>query len=187
MRRYCLEAIRINGAFGAYREAQTNITVNDAGRDINIKPGDKVFVPFVCFSFRTPFPSHEFRLTNSQAGANHDASVFPEPQEVRLDRPQDSYIPFGVGPQAALGNETSIIALTSMLRVVGGLDNLRRAPGPQGQLKKVDQPEGYATYLREDNTGYFPFPMSESPLLPLLLVTFLIAFFPCSLQGSLRW
>lgn len=51
MRRYCLEAIRINGAFGAYREAQTSITVNDAGRDINIKPGDKVFVPFVCFSF----------------------------------------------------------------------------------------------------------------------------------------
>ena len=170
MRRYCLEAIRINGAFGAYREAQTSVTVNDAGRDINIKPGDKVFVPFVCFSFRAPFPNQEFRLTNSQAGANHDASVFPEPQEVRLDRPQDSYIPFGVGPQAALGNETSIIALTSMLRVVGGLDNLRRAPGPQGQLKKVPQPEGYTTYLREDNTSYFPFPMGEFPLLPLLLV-----------------
>ena len=130
-----------------------------------------------------------FRLTKAQAGANHDAEVFPEPQEVRLDRPQDSYIPFGVGPQAALGKETSIIALTSMLRVVGGLDNLRRAPGPQDQLKKVPQPEGYTTYLREDNTSYFPFPMSEFPFITSLVSVTLLTFFfsSCSLQGSLRW
>lgn len=67
MRRYCLEAIRINGAFGAYREAQTSVTVNDAGRDINIKPGDKVFVPFVCFSFSFPF-SNLYIQANQSTG-----------------------------------------------------------------------------------------------------------------------
>lgn len=80
----------------------------------------------------------------------------------------ESYIPFGVGPHASLGKETSIIALTSMLRVVGGLTNLRRAPGPQGQLKKVPQEKGYTVYMREDNSGHFPFPMSTStPLHPV--------------------
>ena len=141
LRRYILEGIRINGTFGCYRESAVSTTVNDSGREINLKPGDKVFAGF--------------------AAANNDAEVFPEPSEVRLDRPLDSYIPFGVGPQASLGKETSIIALTSMLRVVGGLDNLRRAPGAQGQLKKVTHEEGYTTFLREDNSGYFPFPMSK--------------------------
>lgn len=108
-------------------------------------------------------------LTNFQHAANNDPEVFPEPSEVRLDRPLDSYIPFGVGPQAALGKETSIIALTSMLRVVGGLDNLRRAPGPQGQLKKVAREEGYTEYLREDNSSYFPFPMSKLLSIPIRL------------------
>lgn len=50
--RYCMEAIRLNGIFGSYRESQTNLTVNDAGREVQIKPGDSVFVGFV----RRPSP-----------------------------------------------------------------------------------------------------------------------------------
>ncbi|OJJ87377.1 peroxidase/cytochrome P450 family protein [Aspergillus glaucus CBS 516.65] len=140
LRRYVLEAIRINGASAAYREAQTSAILNDNGREISVNPGDKVFVGF--------------------AGANHDAEVFPEPNQVRLDRPLEAYIPFGVGPHASLGKDTSLVALTTMLRVVGGLPNLRRAPGPQGQLKKVQAEEGYTAYMREDNSGHFPFPMT---------------------------
>lgn len=47
-----------------------------------------------------------------------------------------------------------------MLRVVGRLENLRRAPGPQGQLKKVLQENGHFSYLRQDETAYCAFPMS---------------------------
>lgn len=46
--RYCMEAIRLNGIFGSYRESQTNLTLDDKGGTVHIKPGDKVFVSFVC-------------------------------------------------------------------------------------------------------------------------------------------
>ncbi|KAJ5174494.1 uncharacterized protein N7482_000371 [Penicillium canariense] len=138
--RYCLEAIRINGTFGAYREALNAITVEEDGKKIDIQPGNKIFASFV--------------------QANHDPSVFPEPNEVNLDRPLDSYINHGQGPSTGFGQEITKIALVAMLRVVGRLENLRRATGAQGQLKKIPQEGGYYVYLRQDGTSYFPFPMS---------------------------
>lgn len=151
--RYCLEAIRINGTFGAYREAQTAQTVEDNGKSVEIKPGDKVFASFV--------------------QANHDPSVYPEPNEVKLDRPLDSYINHGQGPTTGFGQEITKIALVAMLRVVGQLENLRRAPGAQGQLKKIPQEGGYYVYLRQDGTSYFPFPMCKfsAPKSPSILYT----------------
>ncbi|KAJ5137335.1 hypothetical protein N7526_003568 [Penicillium atrosanguineum] len=138
--RYCLEAIRINGTFGAYREASSPITVQDGGKTIEIKPGEKVFASFV--------------------QANHDPTIFPEPNEIKLDRPINSYINHGQGPNTGFGQQITKIALVAMLRVVGRLENLRRAPGAQGQLKKILQEGGYYVYLRQDGTSYFPFPMS---------------------------
>jgi hypothetical protein len=44
---YCMEGIRLNGTFGSYREAVTSMTVSDDGREVSVKPGDKVFVSFV--------------------------------------------------------------------------------------------------------------------------------------------
>ena len=49
--RYCMEATRLNGIFGSYRESKTAESVQDDGRDVKIKPGDKVFVGFVSFPF----------------------------------------------------------------------------------------------------------------------------------------
>ncbi|KAJ5728443.1 hypothetical protein N7493_004773 [Penicillium malachiteum] len=138
--RYCLEAIRINGTFGALREAQTSVTIQDNGKAVEIQPGNEVFASFV--------------------EANHDASVFPDPTQVKLDRPLDSYILIGQGANTGFGQEISKIALVSMLRVVGGLQNLRRAPGAQGQLPKIKQDGGYYVYLRQDGGSYFPFPMT---------------------------
>lgn len=140
-----MEAIRLNGIFGSYREAQANMTVTDETGQVNIKPGDKVFVGFV--------------------KANRDPIVFPDPNEVRLDRPMDSYIQYGLGPHTCLGKEASKVALTAMLRVVGRLENLRRAPGPQGQLKKVPREGGFYAYMKEDYTSYFPFPLSKFSVL----------------------
>jgi hypothetical protein len=44
---YAMEAIRLNGTFGSYRESHTTTTIDDDGRQVPIKPGDKVFVSFV--------------------------------------------------------------------------------------------------------------------------------------------
>ncbi|KAL3493260.1 hypothetical protein BJX62DRAFT_223926 [Aspergillus germanicus] len=138
--RYCMEAIRLNGVFGSYRQSQTNLSLNDKLGDVQIKPGDKVFVSFV--------------------DANKDPNVFPDPYKVDLTRPMESYIHYGVGPHSCLGGDASKVALTVMLRVVGRLDNLRPAPGAQGRLKKIKRENGFYTYMREDESSFYAFPMS---------------------------
>ncbi|KAI9845144.1 MAG: hypothetical protein M1837_005029 [Sclerophora amabilis] len=135
---YCMEGIRLNGTFGSYREATASVTVDDNGRQVPVKPGDHVFVSFV--------------------GAAKDPKVFPDPESVRIDRPLDAYIHYGEGPHACLGRDASRVALTAMMKVVGRLDNLRRAPGPQGQLKRIPRPGGFYIYMRADHGSYFPFP-----------------------------
>lgn len=120
---YAMEGIRLNGTFGSYREATKSTTVDDGGRQVPIKAGDKVFTSFV--------------------DANREAQFFPNPNEVDVNRDLDTYIHYGLGPHACLGKDASRVALTAMLKVVGRLDNLRRAPGPQGQLKKIPRPGGY--------------------------------------------
>ncbi|KAL2004333.1 hypothetical protein VTN02DRAFT_3127 [Thermoascus thermophilus] len=135
---YVMEGIRLNGTFGSYRVSQVNLTVDDDGREVTIKEGDNVFVSFV--------------------SAARDPRIYPNPNEVRLDRPIESYINYGIGPHTCLGKDASQVALTAMLRTVGRLDNLRRAPGPQGQLKKIPRPGGFYIYMREDHGGYVVFP-----------------------------
>ncbi len=122
-----MEGIRLNGTFGSYRQSAVETNLDDNGRSVHVKPGDKVFTSFV--------------------GANREAEFFPEPDAVRLDRPMENYIHYGLGPHACLGGEASRTALTAMLRVVGRLDNLRRAPGPQGQLKRIPRPGGIPLVL----------------------------------------
>lgn len=124
-----MEGIRLNGTFGSYRLCTVDKTVDDNGRPVKVKPGDKVFTSFV--------------------GANCEAEFFPEPNTVRLDRPIENYIHYGAGPHACLGAEASRTALTAMLRVVGRLDNIRRAPGPQGYALIKSTP--FCHYLSDDH------------------------------------
>ncbi|KAL6229356.1 hypothetical protein BDW75DRAFT_235267 [Aspergillus navahoensis] len=138
--RYCMEAIRLNGIFGSYRESQTSMTLDDKSGKVHIKPGDRVFVSFV--------------------DANRDPNIFPEPDQVDLTRPMESYIHYGVGSHSCLGGDASKVALTAMLRVIGRLDNLRPAPGPQGKLKRIPRDHGFYTYMREDESSFYAFPMT---------------------------
>lgn len=98
----------------------------------------------------------------TQVDANKDPNIFPKPNDVDLRRPMESYIHYGVGPHSCLGGDASKVALAAMLRVVGSLDNLRPAPGPQGELKKIPRDNGFYTYMRQDETSFYAFPMSES-------------------------
>jgi linoleate 10R-lipoxygenase len=151
-----MEGIRLNGTFGSYRRADATQTFNDEPEPVHVKPGDKVFCSFI--------------------GAAKDASVFPDPEKVKIDRPLDSYVHYGIGEHTCLGKDASMVALTAMLRTVGRLDGLRRAPGGQWQLKKVPRPGGFygesccvlsascmlmrAVYMTEDHGRYFVFPLT---------------------------
>ena len=44
---YAMEAIRLNGTFGSYRQAANSLVVDDNGRQVHVKAGDKVFCSFV--------------------------------------------------------------------------------------------------------------------------------------------
>lgn len=77
---------------------------------------------------------------------------------VKLDRPESSYIHHGWGPHACLGRQITVTAMASQLRVLGRLRNLRRVPGPQGQLKYKVVNGAFRVYLKPDWSAYWPFP-----------------------------
>lgn len=72
----------------------------------------------------------------------------------------DLYTHFGFGPHQCLGVKMCPIALSTMLKVIGRLDNVRRAPGPQGQLKKLVGLGGIAMYMDANHASFSPFPMT---------------------------
>lgn len=106
--------------------------------------------------------------------ANHDGTVFPEPETIRLDRPIKNYIHFGWGPHLCLGQEMSIVGLAAVFKKIVGLKNLRRAPGARGQIKSFPtvfwngqvgserNPDagwtGLRTYLTADESSFWPIP-----------------------------
>ncbi|KAL8369574.1 hypothetical protein RB595_000077 [Gaeumannomyces hyphopodioides] len=138
---YAMEGIRMAGTFGAYREAAAaDVIREDDGREVRVAPGDRVFVSFV--------------------DAAKDPARFPDPLVVDPRRPLEGYIHYGAGPHACLGREASQVALTELFRALFRRPNVRRVPGPQGELKKVPRPGGFFVYMREDWGGMWPFPCS---------------------------
>ncbi|KAI0813448.1 linoleate diol synthase [Xylaria sp. FL0064] len=136
---YCMEGIRLGGTFGAYREAVSDDVIpEDDGSEVPVKANDRIFVSF--------------------ASTSKDANNFPDPEEANPRRPLNSYVTYALGPHTCLAENTCQIALTEMFRSIFRLKNLRRAPGPQGQLKKIRGAEGYDLYLREDRGAFYPFP-----------------------------
>lgn len=109
------------------------------------------------------------RRANSifQTAAFRDPAVFPDPEEVKLDRPTDVYQMWSMGPHGCAGRAIAITALAAMTKACAQLKNLRRAPGDQGQIKYVPGPVGSRRYLSDDWSRYQPF--AGSKCLPLLL------------------
>ena len=84
--------------------------------------------------------------------------MFPNPETVDLTRDMDSYIHYGMGPHICLGLGASKVAMTTMLKTVVKLDNLRRTKGAQGKLKSVTVEGGFKMYMTSDQSSYWPFP-----------------------------
>lgn len=55
---YAMEGIRLAGTFGSYREVATSDTIKeDDGREVPVKPGDRVFVSFVSITLLKSLPA----------------------------------------------------------------------------------------------------------------------------------
>jgi cytochrome P450 len=140
IKKYALEGGRLAGTFGLYRryDGAAPMSVNDGARNIELVKDDLLFVSFV--------------------SASRDPTVFPDPLEIRLDRPEASYMQYGDGPHECLGKAANIIGLTTMLMEFGKLKGLRRAPGLPGQMKTIPKPGGFKIYMKEDWSSFWPFP-----------------------------
>lgn len=141
---YTMEGGRLNGETAVIRCVDKDITVPTSDKPLELKKNDKVFV-------------------NLRA-ASHDPTIFPNPDAVDLSRPLDSYIHLGYGPHECLGLPMTRVTLTTMLKEIAKLKNLRPALGPQGKIHKVAKKMGkgdkypYHAYLTENQDMYFPFP-----------------------------
>ncbi|MCJ1385278.1 hypothetical protein MMC17_008399 [Xylographa soralifera] len=136
--RYFMEGSRLSASVGLYREVETAADIQDGDSKVHLHKGQRIMVDCVT--------------------ASHDSAGFPNPETVDLTRPLDSYIHYGWGPHICLGYDASKLAMTTMLKTVCKLKNLRRAPGLQGHIKQIKLPGGYTMYMLADGSSYWPFP-----------------------------
>jgi linoleate 8R-lipoxygenase / 9,12-octadecadienoate 8-hydroperoxide 8R-isomerase len=137
---YFMEGSRMKASVGLYRDVTKAATFDDGGNKVSVEPGHRIMVDLVT--------------------ASMDPKAFPNPDQVVLDRDLDSYIHYGWGSHQCLGYGMSKVGLAAMFKTVGKLENLRRAPGPQGESKRIVLPGGYSMYMMADQSSYFPFPTS---------------------------
>lgn len=143
---YFLEGSRMFGETGVFRDVAKATEVQDSGRTIKLKEGDRIFV--------------------NLRQVSHDSVAFPSPDKFDPTRPIDSYIHLGSGPHQCLGLPMTRVALTTMLKEVAKLEGLRPALGPQGKVHKVakslfpGEKYPYHAYLTENQDSYWPFPCS---------------------------
>ncbi|KAJ5669994.1 Psi-producing oxygenase A [Penicillium maclennaniae] len=136
--RYFMEGARIRSSVAVPREVAKPTVIDDNGEKLTLKTGQQILCNLVA--------------------ASHDPVAFPDPEQVRLDRDLSEYIFFGHGPHQCLGLDIFKVALPTMLRIVGKLENLRRTPGPQGQLKKLKVIGGITMYMDAEHSSLSPYP-----------------------------
>jgi hypothetical protein len=56
------------------------------------------------------------------AATTHDPARYSHPEQIKLDRPQDLYLPFVDGPHSSLLGKVVIAGLGAQLRVLGKLE-----------------------------------------------------------------
>ena len=148
-----MEGARLTATVGLFRDFKpvdeaTVVSVTDGDIEVVVPNGRRVLADLII--------------------ASRDPLVFPSPNEVKLDRPLDSYLQYGLGAHRCIGNHASIVSMTAMFKVVFGLKGLRRAQGSgvggswygesQGDLKKIPGPHGLTLYMTPDQSSIFPLP-----------------------------
>jgi len=136
--RYFMEGARMRSTAGLFRDAVTDITIQDGSQTIKMKKGHRLLVNIV--------------------KASMDPIAFPDPTTVKLDRDMDSYLHYGWGRHQCAGLDINKVAMTTMFKAIMKLPKLRRAPGLQGQVKKMPAAYGYTSYLTPDWSAVYPIP-----------------------------
>lgn len=178
--KYLFEGARIRNTTAVPRLVATDQTVED-----NIPclpdPKDSTFLrpipnPQQAETTRTVKLSRGSMVLVDLTVAAHDATAFPDPEKVRLDRDLDSYTFFGLGPHRCAGDKVVRITMTAVFKVLLQLDGLRRAEGGRGVFKSLpasqwngqagrvagEKPQwsGLRTYVNADESAFSQTPMN---------------------------
>lgn len=159
---YALEAVRLTGVTATREACAAETVVEDDGARLSVRAGDRILVNLVGLSHACSSALELHHADTVQTPESAHTSDLPSPNEVNPRRPIESYLWPGSGSHCLLGRDTYQIALTEMLRAVFRKMNLRRTPGPQGELKKIRTAEysGLPLYLSEDWSSVSPVPTS---------------------------
>ncbi len=142
----------------SYHEAASAVVIQEAdGSEVSVQPGDRIRVNYVSTIIVN---LNDWNNANiSQSHALNDDTCFPEPESVNPRRPVGSYLQIS-GARSFLGSEITHVALAEMFRALFKHKNVARAPGPQGELKRVVHKDGTVSFLREDWGSLSPFPVT---------------------------
>jgi len=177
---YMLEGCRLRGTPAVYRDVEEDVVIEDYAtakpNATDYRSPNPVPIPDpAATKIKIPVPKGR-RIIVNLITAGRDATVFPEPDKVKLDRDINSYIHYGWGPHRCAGMETSRIAQTALFKGIVGLKGLKRTKGLQGLVKSMPvrkwggqmlagQPDensvvwtGLRMYMTGDQSGYFPVP-----------------------------
>jgi hypothetical protein len=137
-------------ASGVIRLAAANNTIlNDGGNSMTLSKGTKLFIDFTA--------------------AGSDPAEFPEPNKIRLDRPEESYIHHGWGPHQCLGRAITTTAGAAMLKALAqSCPNMRRTPGPPGEIRSKLFNGTFPVFLAEDGGSWEAFPVSKKVLFDIV-------------------
>ncbi|EKM81762.1 hypothetical protein AGABI1DRAFT_90139 [Agaricus bisporus var. burnettii JB137-S8] len=126
---FVYEGLRLDPAFqGYYRVATKDQTI---GKN-ELKKGDRVFADI--------------------GSANLNEKMFSEPSKVDPSRSTSACI-FGDGPLRFLGETLTVKITSQVLRAIYAYNNVRRAPGASGKLKRFTEgshPQYHFAYLDRD-------------------------------------
>ncbi|KAI3396982.1 hypothetical protein diail_11382 [Diaporthe ilicicola] len=178
LKKYLLEGVRLRGGVAISRELATDQFVKDFSPSQSDLSDSSDLNPVSNTNLGGTVIVHHLkagtRVLLNLITANHDGTVFPNPETVRLDRPIKNYIHFGWGPHLCLGQDMSIIGLAVVFKKIVGLKNLRRSPGRSGEIKSfpvafwngqvggernIDAGwTGLRTYMTPDQSSFSPLP-----------------------------
>ena len=169
-----LEGARLRGTVAVYRDVATDQTIMDY---VPCKPDPNDPTLLGANPVNDPKTStlnlkQGTRVIVDLTTVSHDPAIFPDPEQVKLDRSLDSYMHYGWGPHQCLGMEISRVVMTAMFKAVVGLKGLKKVDGPRGELKSfpasvwsgqvgreaVHEWSGLRAYMTADQSSYWPMP-----------------------------
>lgn len=163
LQKYVAEAQRLTSPFRIVRYPSHHTKVE--GKSVG--PDNVVIVNIVS----SPKVGVRISANGAQAEAARNKDKVPNAVKFDPDRQQPEITSYSYGPHECFGRHLAVVFVTGLVKLCAGLKNLRPAPGPMGQVKKIQV--GSERIFLNDSWSYFAFNVSSKYNHPPLFSLFL--------------